>query len=96
MTQSLELALHALGLGTIADIGHNAMEVVVFAEYPELSVLKQRLLDAGCASALMSGSGPTIFGVCQNREHAEKIARDMPDTESSIVTSVPHGVQQIP
>lgn len=95
MTESLELALHALDLGTIADIARNAMEDVVFAEFPGLSVLKQRLLDAGCASALMSGSGPSIFGVCQNREHAEEVARGIPDTESSIVTTVPYGVQQI-
>jgi 4-diphosphocytidyl-2-C-methyl-D-erythritol kinase len=41
----------------------NALEAVVFKEHPELAVLKQELQEAGALCALMSGSGPTVFGI---------------------------------
>ncbi|MDI6631654.1 MAG: 4-(cytidine 5'-diphospho)-2-C-methyl-D-erythritol kinase [Bacillota bacterium] len=41
----------------------NALEAVAFREHPELAVLKQELQEAGALCALMSGSGPTVFGI---------------------------------
>jgi 4-diphosphocytidyl-2-C-methyl-D-erythritol kinase len=41
----------------------NDLESVVFSRYPEVKLAKEALLDAGAAGALMSGSGPTVFGV---------------------------------
>jgi 4-diphosphocytidyl-2-C-methyl-D-erythritol kinase len=42
---------------------HNDLETVTLAMYPGLDRLKSRLLDAGAAGALMSGSGSTVFGL---------------------------------
>ncbi len=95
MTADLKIAIGMLQKGAIADILQNDMESVVFAEHPELAVLKQRLLDAGCAAALMSGSGSSIFGICGNRDHAREIADGFAELNTSIVASVPHGVQRI-
>ncbi len=95
MTPSFKLAIGMLQKGALADMLHNAMEDVVFAEHPELAVLKQRLLDAGCAGALMSGSGATLFGLCRNRDHAREIAAGFNEVDTSIVASVPHGVQRL-
>lgn len=94
-TASFKVALGLLSKGAIADVVSNAMEMPVFSEHPELSVLKQRLLDAGCAASLMSGSGPTIFGVCRNVDHAAEVASAIPEVASSVVTSVPHGVESL-
>ncbi|MFA5975770.1 MAG: 4-(cytidine 5'-diphospho)-2-C-methyl-D-erythritol kinase [Elusimicrobiota bacterium] len=41
----------------------NRFETFIFPGHPELPQLKQRLLDAGCAAALMSGSGSSVFGL---------------------------------
>ncbi|MBW6519497.1 MAG: 4-(cytidine 5'-diphospho)-2-C-methyl-D-erythritol kinase [Desulfoarculaceae bacterium] len=41
----------------------NDLEWVTLATYPELEILKQDLIALGAASVLMSGSGPTVFGV---------------------------------
>jgi 4-diphosphocytidyl-2-C-methyl-D-erythritol kinase len=41
----------------------NDLERVTISRYPEIAEIKKRLLDAGAATALMSGSGPTVFGV---------------------------------
>jgi 4-diphosphocytidyl-2-C-methyl-D-erythritol kinase len=33
------------------------------------------LLDAGALGAVMSGSGPTMLGLCRDEEHATQVAR---------------------
>ncbi len=53
----------------------NDLERPVFEKFLLLPVIKQWLLGrAGVRGALMSGSGSTIFAVCESRERAEKIA----------------------
>jgi 4-diphosphocytidyl-2-C-methyl-D-erythritol kinase len=47
----------------------NDFEDVVFAAYPAVRVIKDRLLTSGAAFALMSGSGSSVFGL-----FAEEIA----------------------
>jgi 4-diphosphocytidyl-2-C-methyl-D-erythritol kinase len=45
----------------------NDLEQVTIGRYPEIAEIKKKLLAAGAASALMSGSGPTVFGVFPDR-----------------------------
>ncbi len=42
---------------------HNDLEQVTLAKYPQLNEIKQTLLRLGATEVLMSGSGPTIFGL---------------------------------
>ena len=42
---------------------HNDLEQVTIGKYPELAEIKNTLLAAGAKAALMSGSGPTVFGI---------------------------------
>lgn len=49
----------------------NDLEAVTFSRYPVVAQIKADLLDRGADSALMSGSGPTVFGLFQERESAE-------------------------
>ncbi len=42
---------------------YNDFEKVIIPAYPEIGQLKNLLLELGCKNALMSGSGPTVFGV---------------------------------
>ncbi|MFY9607955.1 MAG: 4-(cytidine 5'-diphospho)-2-C-methyl-D-erythritol kinase [Blastocatellia bacterium] len=46
----------------------NDLEEVVMAAHPEIAEVKRRLLSLGAKTALMSGSGPTVFGVFENVE----------------------------
>lgn len=48
----------------------NDLEAVTIGMYPEISALKESLVEAGASGALMSGSGPTVFGVFHSREDA--------------------------
>ncbi|NTV96899.1 MAG: hypothetical protein HGA75_16045 [Thiobacillus sp.] len=44
--------------------------------HPVLAEIKTQLLEAGCAAAAMSGSGPTMFGVCADESKARRVAED--------------------
>jgi 4-diphosphocytidyl-2-C-methyl-D-erythritol kinase len=46
----------------------NDFEEVVFARYPQLRRIKQRLLRLGALSACMTGSGSAVFGVFEHRD----------------------------
>ena len=43
--------------------GNNDLEQITLPSYPEVERLKQSLLGLGASSVLMSGSGPTVFGI---------------------------------
>ena len=74
------------------------MESAVFKDHPSLAEGKRRLLDAGCVAAAMSGSGPTLFGVCGSKSQAtrisEALAESLPDCRSSVVSNVTVGVER--
>jgi 4-diphosphocytidyl-2-C-methyl-D-erythritol kinase len=50
----------------------NDLEAVTARKYPEISGLKEMLMGKGAHGALMSGSGPTVFGVFYSRGEAER------------------------
>ena len=52
----------------------NDLERVVFTLHPELAALKKRLIDAGAAAAVMSGSGSTVLGLASSPVTARGIA----------------------
>lgn len=63
--QQFHLNLHRL-LKTpegISRILLNHLEAVVSGKYPEISLMKRALVSAGALGALMTGSGPTVFGL---------------------------------
>lgn len=49
----------------------NDLETVTVARYPLIARLKDELLWSGAAKALMSGSGPTVFGLFADHGKAE-------------------------
>lgn len=53
----------------------NVLEEVTFKLYPELELIKEHLISHGALGSLMSGSGPTIFGIFENVRQA-KIAAE--------------------
>jgi 4-diphosphocytidyl-2-C-methyl-D-erythritol kinase len=49
---------------------HNDLEKVTLRLHPVLDQLKALLLENGAGGALMSGSGPTVFGIFPGEESA--------------------------
>jgi 4-diphosphocytidyl-2-C-methyl-D-erythritol kinase len=48
----------------------NDLEAVTASRYPVISSLKNQLLEQGALGALMSGSGPTVFGLFSEQDKA--------------------------
>jgi 4-diphosphocytidyl-2-C-methyl-D-erythritol kinase len=55
----------------------NRLEDVVLTAFPAISALKQRLSSGGASPVLVSGSGPTVFGVTEGPEMARRLAADL-------------------
>jgi len=51
---------------------YNELEAVTIRKYPELGRIKDELLADGAHGALMSGSGPTVFGLFEDEAQAQK------------------------
>ena len=56
----------------ISQFLENDLESVTSVKFPMLDRIKKTLLDAGAEGALMTGSGPTVFGVFGSRKRAEQ------------------------
>jgi len=54
---------------------YNGLQEVAVAAYPPIGRMRAALLAAGALGALMSGSGPTVFGVARSFDHARQIRR---------------------
>lgn len=52
----------------------NVLETVTAREYPVIEDIKKVMRKSGAENALMSGSGPTVFGIFREREDAERAA----------------------
>ena len=50
----------------------NVLEDVTIAKYPIVETIKGMLIEEGAEGALMSGSGPTVFGIFKEKEQAQK------------------------
>ncbi len=56
---------------------HNDLEVVTCQHYPVITTIKERLVASGADGALMSGSGPTVFGLFDEPSRAEQAAQTL-------------------
>lgn len=70
---SVKMLLHALKIGDFGLIKrttYNRLEDPAFHRDPGLGALKSNLIELGMEGALLSGSGPTIFGITKTRKEA--------------------------
>ena len=62
----------------VAGMG-NVLESVTCSEYDIINELKKSMMDLGASGSLMSGSGPTVFGLFKNKEEAMSAERGLKD-----------------
>ncbi|MDQ7092781.1 4-(cytidine 5'-diphospho)-2-C-methyl-D-erythritol kinase [Desulfosporosinus sp. PR] len=75
--EAWETALREASPQHIAGLLYNDLEIASMTMVPEISNLKQYLLDEACYGALMSGSGSCVFGIAQSRDHACKVSEQL-------------------
>lgn len=54
----------------VADKLSNVLETVTIPAYPQIQTLKDMMLEEGALNSLMSGSGPTVFGLFEDEAQA--------------------------
>lgn len=55
----------------------NVLETVTVRKYPVIDEIKEQMKKAGALNALMSGSGPTVFGLFTEKEPADAAAEQI-------------------
>ena len=61
----------------VTDRMANVLETVTIPEHPVIDEIKKQMMASGAVNALMSGSGPTVFGIFDDEEKAKKACEDM-------------------
>ena len=86
--------ISALEQGSVARLSptlYNDFESVILPLRPAAAALKQTLLEAGAAAALMSGSGPAVFGVFETAKAAETAAKRIASAGQFAAVAAPVG-----
>jgi 4-diphosphocytidyl-2-C-methyl-D-erythritol kinase len=72
-TERVIEALRRRNVATLAAALTNNLERVVEPVLPVIGRMKAALLAAGALGAIMSGSGPTVFGLARSLDHARQV-----------------------
>ena len=59
----------------------NVLERVTALEYPVIDKIKNTMKTAGALNAMMSGSGPTVFGIFEDKNRARAAAQKIKETQ---------------
>lgn len=65
-------AIENQDLEMIASKLENVLETVTAKEYPEIEDIKKTMLECNALNSIMSGSGPTVFGLFKDKDDAYK------------------------
>ncbi len=64
-------------IDTVANNMCNVLETVTQKRYPVIGTIKKLMLEHGAQGAIMSGSGPTVFGIYHSKNQAYKAAYEL-------------------
>jgi 4-diphosphocytidyl-2-C-methyl-D-erythritol kinase len=81
-------ALEMQDFESIALMMVNDLELPVIREFQVIGEIKDRLLAMGAEASLMSGSGPSVFGVFKSKGKAEDAAEAMKPYWSRVVETL--------
>lgn len=76
-TAKILAAIRRKDMAAMAGLLGNVLESVTIEKYPLIRELKEAMLETGAAGSLMSGSGPTVFGIYDTMENATKAEKQM-------------------
>ena len=75
----VSVAIDSRDYETFFKVAFNTMESVSEKLVEEISVIKDQLNDLGADLSLMSGSGPTVFGIFKNTQDYENCYNKLKD-----------------
>lgn len=84
----MELLLETIGKGRVDILARNMvniLETVTVCKYPEINVIKEKLNDLGALGSIMSGSGPSVFGLFEDKHIAEMAEKTLIQTGWNVI-----------
>jgi len=75
--EAMERALATGDVTAVARALGNVFEPVMLPRHPEIAALKRAMVEAGALGALMSGAGPTVFGLVESEEAGRLVAEQV-------------------
>ncbi|MFC4403569.1 4-(cytidine 5'-diphospho)-2-C-methyl-D-erythritol kinase [Gracilibacillus xinjiangensis] len=72
-TEGMVHAIKAANYKGICSRLKNVLETVTLPKHPEVQQIKSQMLRSGADAVLMSGSGPTVFGLVKHESRAVRI-----------------------
>lgn len=73
-SEAMAEALRGADLFAVGELLGNILEGVMIPRFPLIAAIKVEMLRLGAPGALMTGSGPTIYGLARSQDHAREIA----------------------
>ena len=73
--EAMVSAIKAQDLYKLAKSLYNVMEDITVPQYPVIQEIKTIMLENGALNSIMSGSGPTVFGLYDDIEKAEQTVK---------------------
>lgn len=71
-TQAILSAIRQKDIVKVAREMKNVLETVTAVKYPEIEEIKRALKDCGALGSMMSGSGPSVFGLFEEPDKAQR------------------------
>lgn len=99
---SLKLTAHALRNGSLRELAlglRNDLEPEAIRRCPIIAAVQSKLREFGCLGVCLSGSGPSVFGLCKDLVHAQEVMTKVrliakPTWHLSVVTTEQMGASQ--
>ena len=88
-TKAVISALDSGDLEALAKSTGNVLETVTSSMHPEIEEYKKIMVENGAVYSLMSGSGPTVFGVFEDRQKAEASAEILKNKTDEVFVTLP-------
>lgn len=80
-TDKLINAIEEKNLDFLSENMKNVLETVTLSKYEIVNKIKSRLIECGALGSMMSGSGPSVFGIFKDSSSAEKAYRILKSDE---------------
>lgn len=91
----MKVAIEAGSLDGVIERLENVLESVTVKKYGIIQDIKDEMISLGAANAIMSGSGPTVFGFFDSREEAEAAKEKILEKELAKEVFVAHFMEAI-
>jgi 4-diphosphocytidyl-2-C-methyl-D-erythritol kinase len=89
-------ALRVKDLKLLSSRMGNVLETVTIPAYPVIDEIKKCMVENGALGSMMSGSGPTVFGIFDSQSQARKASRALRAKQlaKQIYLTIPYNVRR--